>query len=99
MIREALTGSVECGLLLSPLPKAPYTTNSQYNFPVFHNIFLKIELEYLNRTGITYIQTDRCLIFKPDYRCFFTKNYRISHRKTLDSKERLKPLEMALNTI
>lgn len=93
----------ECGLLLSPLPKVPYTTNSQHNLPVFKNTFEKMELEYSNQAwvaDITYIRTDEDFLYLSLITDAFSRKivgYHIG--ETLESKESLKALEMALKDL
>lgn len=48
------------GLKLEPLPKAPRTTNSQHNLPVFMNQFKDLEVKRRNEAwvaDITYVRT------------------------------------------
>lgn len=89
----------EKGLKLAPLPKAPRTTNSQHNLPVFSNQFKDLEVKKANEawvSDITYIRTDDSFV----YLSLITDSY---SRKivgyhvgdTLEAVESLKALDMA----
>jgi len=89
----------EKGLKLDPLPKAPRTTNSQHNLPVFSNQFKDLEVEKANEawvSDITYIRTEDRFV----YLSLITDSY---SRKivgyhvgdTLEAVESLKALNMA----
>lgn len=90
----------DSGLKLAPLPKAPRTTNSQHNLPVFTNQFKNLEVGKKNEAwvaDITYIRTADDFI----YLSLITDSY--SHKivgyhagDSLKATESVKALEMAI---
>lgn len=87
-------------LLLEPLPKAPRTTNSAHNLPVFRNLIEDMELTGPNQvwiSDITYIRTREEFL----YLSLITDKY--SRKvvgyylgRTLEAEETLEALKMAL---
>lgn len=88
------------GLLLDPLPKAPRTTNSAHNLPVFTNLIKDMELSGPNEvwiSDITYIRTREGFV----YLNLITDKYSrkiVGHylAKTLTSQDTLCALDVAL---
>ena len=88
------------GLLLERLPKAPRTTNSKHSLPVFRNLIKDFKLTEPNQiwiSDITYIRTKDGFM----YLSLVTDKY--SRKivgyylgRTLEAKDTLKALEMAL---
>jgi transposase InsO family protein len=88
------------GLLLKPLRRAPRTTNSRHNLPVFTNLIKDMEVTYANEVwvcDITYIRTDEDFVYLSlvtDKRSRKIVGYHLS--RTLEAEESLKALEVAL---
>ena len=91
------------GLLLEPLPKAPRTTNSRHNLPVFMNLIKDLEVTRPNQvwvSDITYIRTSETFL----YLNLITDKY--SRKivgyylgRTLEASDTLKALDMALKDL
>jgi len=88
-------------LLLEPLPKAPKTTNSRHNLPVFTNLVKDMKVTGPNLvwvSDITYIRT--CEAFS--YLSLITDKYSrkiVGYHlgQTLEAQDTIKALEMALD--
>ena len=90
-------------LLLEPLPKAPRTTNSSHNLPVFTNLVKGYELTGPNQvwvSDITYIRTREDFM----YLCLITDKYSrkvVGYHlgRTLEAQDTLNALKMALASL
>ena len=89
------------GLLLERLPKAPRTTNSRHSLPVFTNQVKGLELTGPNQawaSDLTYIRIrDEFLYLSLITDMSSRKIVGYNLGKTLETKDTLKALEMALN--
>ena len=89
------------GLLLEPLPKAPKTTCSVHSLPVFKNLVKELELTGPNQawsSDVTYIRTRGEFMYLSlitDMSSRKIVGYHLG--KTLETRETLKALEMALS--
>lgn len=90
----------EQGLLLEPLPKAPRTTYSQHSLPVFPNTVKDMELSGPNQvwvSDITYIRTREDFMYLSLITDKYSRKIVGYHvGQTLEAKDTLKALEMAL---
>jgi len=88
------------GLLLKALPKAPQTTNSRHNLPVFTNLIKGLELTGANQvwvSDITYIRTRDDFVYLSlitDKSSRKIVGYHLGH--TLTAQATLKALKMAV---
>ena len=89
----------EKGLKLDPLPKAPRTTNSQHNLPVFSNQFKDLEVKKANEawvSDITYIRTEDRFVYLSLITDSYSRKIVGYHvGSTLEAVESLKALDMA----
>ena len=87
-------------LLLEPLPKAPRTTNSAHSLPVFPNLVKELELTGPSQvwvSDITYIRTGQDFQYLSLISDKWSRKIVGYHLgKTLETKETLKALKMAL---
>lgn len=87
-------------LLLEPLPKAPRTTNSAHNLPVFTNLIKDMELTGPNQvwiSDITYIRTREDFLYLSLITDKYSRKVVGYHLgSTLEVKDTLKALRMAL---
>ena len=87
-------------LLLEPLPKVPYTTNSRHSLPVFRNMIKDIEVTGPNQvwvSDITYIRTSEGFIYLSLITDKYSRKIVGYHAgETLETEGCLKALEMAL---
>jgi len=90
----------ERGLSLEPLPKAPRTTNSQHNLPVFTNQFKELEVKGRNEAwvaDITYVRIFESFVYLSLITDSYSRKvvgYHVGN--TLEAVESLKALEMAI---
>jgi len=87
-------------LLLKPLPKAPRTTNSRHSLPVFRNLVKDLKVTGANQvwvSDITYLRTREDFVFLSLITDMYSRKIVGYHLgKTLETKETLKALDMAL---
>jgi len=90
-------------LLLEPLPKAPRTTNSEHSLPVFRNLVKDMELTSPNQvwiSDITYIRTREDFAYLSLITDKYSRKVVGYHLgKTLETKDTLKALKMALDEL
>jgi len=90
-------------LLLEPLPKAPRTTNSKHSLPVFTNLVKDLELTGSNQvwiSDITYIRTREDFAYLSLITDKYSRKIVGYHLgKTLETKDTLKALKMALDEL
>lgn len=90
-------------LLLEPLPKAPRTTNSRHNLPVFSNLIKDMEVTGPNQvwvSDITYIRTREAFVYLSlitDIHSRKIVGYHLA--RTLEACDTLKALDMALSQL
>ncbi len=88
------------GLLLKRLPKAPHTTNSRHNLPVFTNLIQNFDLIASNQiwaSDITYIRTSKEFLYLSLTTDMYSRKIVGWHLSPeLTANETLKALEMAL---
>lgn len=90
-------------LLLEPLPKAPRTTNSRHNLPVFSNLIKDMEVTGPNQvwvSDITYIRTREAFVYLSlitDMHSRKIVGYHLA--RTLEACDTLKALDMALSQL
>lgn len=91
------------GLLLKRLPRQPKTTNSRHNLPVFNNLIKDMELTSANQvwvSDITYIRTVNGFSYLSLITDKFSRKIIGYHLgESLEAKDTLKALEMALSTL
>ena len=91
------------GLMLKRLPKAPRTTNSKHNLPVFTNLVKDLELTCANQvwvSDITYIRTrDEFLYLSLVTDKYSRKIVGYNLAESLEAEDTLKALEMALHDL
>jgi putative transposase len=91
------------GLLLDALPKAPRTTNSVHNFPVFPNLIKDLKLTGPNQvwvSDITYIRTLESFMYLSLITDKYSRKVVGYHLgKTLATADTLKALKMALKSL
>lgn len=87
-------------LLLEPLPKAPRTTNSAHNLPVFTNLVKDMDLTGPNQvwiSDITYIRTREDFVYLSLITDKYSRKIVGYHLgRTLETQDTLKALKMAL---
>lgn len=90
-------------LLLEPLPKAPRTTNSRHNLPVFSNLIKDREVTGPNQvwvSDITYIRTRDMFMYLSLITDMYSRKIVGYHLgRTLEVSETLKALDMALSQL
>lgn len=90
----------EKGLKLEPLPKAPRTTNSQHNLPVFTNEFKNLEVKKANEawvSDITYIRAAESFVYLSLVTDSYSRKIVGYHvGDTLEAAESLEALDMAI---
>ena len=91
------------GLLLEPLPKAPRTTNSRHNLPVFSNLIKDRDVTGPNQvwvSDITYIRTREAFMYLSLVTDMFSRKIVGYHlARTLEACDTLKALDMALTQL
>lgn len=91
------------GLLLEPLPKAPRTTNSRHNLPVFTNLVKDLEVTGPNQvwvSDITYIRTQKAFMYLSLITDMCSRKIVGYHlARTLETCDTLKALEQALRQL
>ena len=91
------------GLVLEALPKAPQTTNSRHNLPVFGNLVKEMQITAPNQvwvSDITYIRTQADFMYLSLITDMYSRKvvgYHLS--TTLEAQDSIKALEMALNKL
>lgn len=87
-------------LLLEPLPKAPKTTNSRHNLPVFTNMVKDMKLTGPNQvwvSDITYIRTSEDFVYLSLITDKYSRKIVGYHLgQTLEARDTIKALQMAL---
>lgn len=90
-------------LLLEPLPKAPRTTNSAHNLPVFTNLIKDLELSGPNQvwvSDITYIRTREDFAYLSLVTDKYSRKVVGYHLgRTLEAQDTLQALTMALDEL
>ena len=90
-------------LLLDPLPKAPRTTNSAHNLPVFTNLIKDLEPTGPNQvwvSDITYIRTRETFVYLSLITDMYSRKVVGYHvGRTLEAQDTLKALTMALEQL
>lgn len=91
------------GLLLSPLPKSPRTTNSKHSLPVFRNLVKDLDLSGPNQawiSDITFIRTQDHFMYLSLVTDKYSRKILGYHLgMTLETQDTLKALRMALATL
>jgi transposase InsO family protein len=91
------------GLLLEPLPKAPRTTNSRHNLPVFTNLVKDMDITAPHQvwiSDITYLRTRETFMYLSLITDMCSRKIVGYHlARSLETCDTLKALEMALSQL